>query len=275
MNENKSFEAFGIRHSKSNYDTYVTQKERGDKKFNPADQVYPDLSKEGIKLAKEKAIEFFDNLNPETDKLFFISSNEARAIATADIYRQEAIKQGFEIMKPGKTNSKISDKETNGYVRTSRALSLNTKDYALHSIFVGELPEEIQKIIADELPDDVKGKWLKAREIINNAPAEIKAQGWGELFYKYSEEIKEIFPGIKSSEDLEKQFNNILKLIQWGKNKIEESGIAGDVKVLGFGHENYVASILDKRLGDHKIANCEAISINIDNQGEFELKKTN
>ncbi len=272
MKKEQSFEVFGTRHSKSNYETYISQKEGGEKKFDPENQAYPDLSKEGLKLAREKAIEFFNRLNPESDKLFFISSNEARAIATADIYRQEAMARGFEVIKPGKTNSKLADKETDGYIRTSRALSLNPDDYALHSIFA-PLPREIQKIIADNLPEEKREKWLQAREIINNAPPEIAKKGWGELFFHYSDKIKEIFPNIKSSEDLEKQFKSITKLIKWGKDKVTESGIKGNVKVLGFGHENYVASILDKRLGDRNIANCESIIVDANNDNDFDIKR--
>ncbi len=273
MKEVTSFEVFGTRHSKSNYDTYIDQKERGEKKFDPENQKYPDLSEEGLQLAHEKASEFFDKLDVKSDKLFFISSNEARAIATADIYRQEAISRGFEVIKPGKTNSKLADKETDGYVRTSRVLSLNPDNYALHSIFVTGLPEEIQRIIAENLPEEMREKWLRARKIINDAPPEVKKKGWGEVFFQYSDEIKKIFPNIKSSEDLEKQFRSIIKLIEWGKNKVAESGMEGNIKVLGFGHENYVASILDKRLGDRDMVNCESIVIDTDNSGEFNIER--
>ncbi len=273
MNEPRGFEVIGTRHSKSNYETYIRDKSAGKKEFDPRDQIYPDLSETGIELAQKEAAVFFDNLDPKKDKLFFISSNEARAIATADIYRQEALSRGFEIIKPGKTNSELSDRETDGYVRVSRALSLNPKNYALHSIFVASLPEKVQKIIADELPENIKEKWLEARKIINNAPEELKKKGWGEMFYQYSDQVQEIFPDIKSSKDLERQFNTIVKLIQWGKDKFSESNMDGNMKVLGFGHENYVASILDKKLGEHEIGNCESIIININDEMGVDVKK--
>jgi len=121
-------EASYIRHSSSNYETYIKQAQRGDKGFNPNDQEYPDLNEKGIELAQEKAKEFFNALDPEKDILFFASSNEARALATAEVYRQEAIKRGFEIIKPSKTNLELSEEQTDGYVRVSNMPSLNIDD---------------------------------------------------------------------------------------------------------------------------------------------------
>ncbi len=262
-----------IRHSASNYKTIIKQKEAGMKGFDPKDQVFPDLSEPGIELAKKEAEEFFQGLDSEKDVLFFASSNEARALATADIYRQEAKKRNFEIMKPGKTNLALSDKETDGYVRMSSMLSLNPRSYLEHSIFVSSLPEVVQKSIAEKLPEELRERWLAAREIINNAPDEIKKGGFGTVYHTYADQIKKLFPDVRNAEQMEKRFQHIVELAQWGMEKAKESGLEKNLKILGFGHENYASPVLEKYFGDHSMKNCEALNIKTATDGKMELER--
>ena len=267
--ENK---AYYIRHSVSDYNTYVMQKERGDKGFDPRDQKFPDLSEKGIELAERMAEEFFDRLDSKKDILFFASSNEARALATGNIYRKEAEKRGFEIIKPEKTNLELSKEEkesgkadlheeTDGYIRMSSMLSLNPRVYAEHSIFVAGLPSFVQKLIAESLPAEEGKKWLQAREIINNAPDEIKKKGFGEVYHRYADQVKELFPNVKNAEQMEKRFQNIVKLARWGMEKAKAAGLEKNLKILGFGHENYASPVLEKYFGDREMSNCEALKI--------------
>ncbi|EKE11291.1 MAG: hypothetical protein ACD_15C00111G0020 [uncultured bacterium] len=283
-NEDGQHSASYIRHSASNYDTYVMQKDRLDKKFDPRDQKFPDLSSKGLELAENKAEEFFRNLDPEKDVLFFASSNEARTLATANIYRQEAERRGFEIIKPTKTNLEQSpeDKEagktdlheeTDGYVRMSSMLSLNPRDYIEHSIFVAGLPQFIQDSIADRLPEELRVKWRQAREIINNAPADVKKGGFGEVYHRYADQIKELFPNVRNAEQMEKRFQNILKLAKWGMDKAKEAGLEKNLKILGFGHENYASPVLEKYFGDRDMANCEALGIEAVSEDEMSLER--
>lgn len=265
-------EAFHIRHSKSSYETYTKQDISGDEGFNPDDQEYPDLNKEGQELAQKEAENFFENLNPEKDILFFASSNEARALATADTYRREAIKRGFEIIKPEKTNLKLSDEETDGYVRMSSMLSLNPRNYNEHSIFI-DIPESIQNEIADTMEGKEKERWLKARAIINNAPEELRKRGFGPVYNEYADQIKEIFPNVKSAKQIEKRFQNILKLAKWGMEKAKEAGLDKNTKILGFGHENYPIPLLNKYFENGDTANCEALKIEVSGEKKFEITK--
>jgi hypothetical protein len=282
--DDKQHSAHYIRHSASNYETIKKQKGEGKKSFDPKEQTFPDLSEPGIELAEKEAEKFFQGLDPEKDVLFFASSNEARALATANIYRQEAVKRGFDIIKPTKTNFELSEEEkgagktdlhgeTDGYIRMSSMLSLNPRSYLEHSIFVTGLPEEVQKSIAKKLPEDLKDRWLAAREIINNAPAEIKKGGFGAVYHTYADRIKELFPDIRNAEQMEKRFRHIVELVQWGIEKAEKSGLVKNLKILGFGHENYTSSVLERYFGDHNLKNCEALKIEAAIDGKMELER--
>lgn len=283
-NEKEQHSAHYIRHSVSNYETYIKQKVEGKIAFDSKDQIFPDLSEKGIELARDKAEEFFRGLDPQKDILFFASSNEARALATANIYRQEAEVRGFDIMKPTETNFELSDKEkeagktdlngeADGYIRMSSMLSLNPRNYLEHSIFVAGLPEVVQKSIAERLPEDLKSRWLKAREIINNAPTEVKKKGFGEVYHLYANQIKELFPDVRNAEQMEKRFQNIVKLAKWGMEKAKENNLQKNLKILGFGHENYVSPVLEKYFNDREMENCEVLKIEETTDGEMELER--
>jgi hypothetical protein len=84
----------------------------------------PDLPESGVELAKEKAKEFFENLDPEKDILFFASSNEARALETANIYREIAKEKGFEIVRPENSRSGLSEELSDGDIRVVKILSI-------------------------------------------------------------------------------------------------------------------------------------------------------
>ena len=130
--------------------------------FDHNKQEKTDLTEKGKNLAAEKAKEFFDNLNPESDRLFFVTSNEARAIGTANIYRQEAKQKGFEIIKPENPRSKLAEKEGEGELRAIDALSLNSKDSLLFMIYSPSEPSTDWK----NVDGNFKRKWEEARKII-------------------------------------------------------------------------------------------------------------
>lgn len=280
--EDGQHEAFHIRHSASRYDTYVKQKVRGDKGFDALDQTFPDLSDKGIELAKKEAEKFFDGLNPEKDILFFASSNEARTFGTANIYREEAKKRGFEIITPDKTNAprftdsdgenKSFDERTEGQIRMSSMLSLNPRDYREHAVFVAGLPEEIQKINADKYEnEEERVNWLRARAIINEDRKGVASQGFGAVYNAYADEVKEYLPKVKNAEQMERRFQNILRLAEWGINKAKEAGLEKNLKILGFGHENYPMSTLKKYFEDGNMANCEALKIEVPEDGKYKI----
>ena len=50
-----------------------------------------------------------------------------------------------------------------------------------------------------------------------------------------------------------------------------------NIKIIAFGHKNYLAYALEKYFNNHTIKNCEAVSFNIDEENkitaEFNLEK--
>ena len=115
-----------VRHSISSYKTYgkLVASENPTGKFNPDEQVTPDLPEKGIDLAKQEAEKYFASLDLQKDIIFFASSNEARALETANIFRQVAHEKGFEIIKPEKSRSKLSDEIADSEIRVLKNLSI-------------------------------------------------------------------------------------------------------------------------------------------------------
>lgn len=264
-------DVYFIRHSKSGYKTYAeTEKSENPRaSFDPENQVTPDLTEEGVKLAREKAEEFFGELDPAQDKIFFVSSNEARALETANIYREVAHTHGFEVIKPDKSGGATAEQIGGGEVRTIENLSLNPEDTLIFNVFI---PEKLLRPINwDAVDKEFKKKWELAREIIKNDD-----QGsYGANLHKHSVAIKGIFPEIETTQELhEKQFNNLLRLAKWAekKFKIKESRI----KVVAFGHENYVLQALDEYMQEHGINNCETIGLSLgDDKSEVSFRGKN
>lgn len=255
-------EFFFTRHSKAKYDEYGKILSGDDPRapFDHTKQESTDLTPEGIKLANEKAILFFDNLDPKEDQIFLVSSNEARAIGTASIYRQVAISKGFEVIKPEHSRSPLSDKETEGDARVLNALSLNTEDTLQFLVFSSSEPNVNWQAVDPEF----KQKWQTARQMIE---AENKGT-WGNNFAAYSHKIKEIFPEIETAKTFyETNFKNLLTLMKWADKKIQKSG--KKVKVLAFGHEDYIVKFLHDEFGQEGIQNCETIAFNVD-EGNIE-----
>lgn len=227
--------------------------------FNPDTQQAGDLTEKGIALAHEKAAELLGVLNPQTDSLFFVSSNEVRAIETANIYRQEAKMRGFEILKPEHTRSEFADETGDGDIRVLHNLSLNTKNALAATVFN---PEHLlsSSIKWEAIDDEAKQKWAAARAIIN---ADDKGS-WGANYHAHSEEIKQIFPEMVSAQDLHNtQFQNLLRLVRWTDKKVGGLSSEKNVKVLAFGHENYISIALEEVFQKEGINNCETINVSV------------
>jgi len=247
-----------IRHSKSGYKTYaITEQSQNPRAaFDPEHQVTPDLTEEGVKFAKEKADEFFQGLDPAKDKLFFVSSNEARAFETANVYREIAHARGFEVIKPDTSGGALVEQIGGGEIKTIENLSLNPKDTLVFNIFI---PEKLLRPINWSAVDgEFKEKWETAREIIKNDD-----QGsYGANLHKHSEAIKKIFPEVKTTQELhDKQFKNLLRLAKWAEKKFKMK--ENKIKVVAFGHENYILQALDEYLQERGINNCETIGLSL------------
>jgi hypothetical protein len=250
-------EAFFTRHTKSNYKNInkVLKSDNPQGRINFGDQIVPDVSPEGVDLGEKKAEEFFSGLDPKTDVLFFVSSNESRALGTADIYRKKAKEMGFEIIKPENTRNPMSEKVGEDEIRVVRNLSINVENILLNCVF--NPGDALEKINSESVDEETRNKFIKAREIIESD----NKKSWGENFYYYSQAVAEIFPELKTARDLyERQFNNLVELARFGLKKAADSKTDKNVKILGFGHENYMGLALQDYFQDHNIGNCESIS---------------
>lgn len=263
-NNQREDQAFFTRHSKSTYKTYgkMVSSENPTQAFNPENQETPDLPESGIELAKEKAESFFETLNPEKDVLFFASSNEARALETANIYREVAKEKGFEIVKPEHSRSELSTELSDGDIRVVRSLSIypyGETNAVIDSVF--NPPSKRGDINWEKIDPELKERFDKASKIIE---ADDKGS-FGPNFAVHSEKIKKIFPEINTAEQLfESKFKNIMKLIKFGLQKAKESGLERNVKILGFGHENYMMHALEKYFKEDGIGNCETVTFDIE-----------
>ncbi|MBI4268433.1 hypothetical protein HY627_01200 [Candidatus Uhrbacteria bacterium] len=262
--EERSDSIHFTRHSKADYKTYrkIRSSENPQGEIDYENQITPDLSEEGVALAELKAGELLSEFNPDEDILFFASSNEARSLETANIYRNIAQKKGFEILKPQKAGLKLAERIGDGEIRVIHNLSLNNKDLLLQSLFNPDYQN--QSANWDELDPETRKKCDEVRAMIK----EHDYGSFGANFFHYSEKAQKVFPQIKSAKNLfDRQFHNLLRLAEFGVQKARESGLKKNVKILAFGHENYMGYALDKYFQEHDIKNCETIDVNVATSG--------
>lgn len=252
-----------IRHGAATYKRY-----RDQKGVDPAGQVkvkepaVPDLTPEAKAEARKEAEKYFDTLDPEQDAIFIVSSNEDRAIETGNEYREVAHERGFEVIKPNKPGSEISEQISEGEIRVIENLSLNIDNLLVASIFN---PESAQVGWNwDKVEPELKTKWEEARKIINSDDK----GSFGANFFAHSEAIKGIFPELKSAKDqFERKFQNLLRLIKFALKKVKESEYPKDIKVLAFGHENYLCYALNEYFDEEGIGNCESVDFEVTEEG--------
>lgn len=264
-----------IRHSKSSYKTYgdILKSENPTSKLNLDEQERGDLTEEGVELARRQAEKFFEALSPETDALFFVSSGDARALETGNIYRQVAKEKKFEVIKPKHARSKYSEELSKGEIRVIDELSTNPENMLIDFLFVS--PSKRGEINWDAVDSGFKSRFDEASKII-----EADDQGsYGGNFAKHSEQIKAIFPEIKSAEDKFKtHFQNLKRLAKFGLKKVKGSDLEKNVKILAFGHEGYVVHAIQNLFQEEGINNCETIHITMEGDnlvGKFRGKEAN
>lgn len=252
---------FFIRHSKSGYRTIkeIVASTNPEQPLDPKKQIMPDLTEEGVELAQREAEKFFSQLNPEIDSLFFVSSNQVRALETANIYREIAKNHGFEILRPKNVRSEAAQEIGEGEIRDVQNLSLRFDNTLAYQVFNPKVNES--EINWEALPAETRKKWQQARAIVEAD----NQSNWGENYLHHSAKVQELFPEIQTAERLyETQFKNLLKLLKFGVEKIKEAQSSKKIKILAFGHENYISYIFDKEFRDKGIANCEAINFRIE-----------
>jgi hypothetical protein len=227
-------------------------------------------------LAKEKAEEFFTKLNPETDALFFVSSDLVRAAETAKIYLDIARKKGFEVILPradgdDNRNEKKERKPKNkaeeigeGYIRKIDCLTLDHLDNMLRELIFH--PGNYMERIKDSalVSKETKEKWAMARKIIESD----NKKTWGENYAAHSEEISKIFSNVKSAKEVyDTKFKNMMRLVRFAQEKINQQNPEKNIKILAFSHENSFLYFLNKNFGE-SMKNCESIAFKVEKEAD-------
>lgn len=251
-----------FRHGNANYKEYekIREGKNPQESFNPQNQDELDLTEAGRELSQNKANIFFNELDPHKTKLFFVSSNEARAIETASIFKKIAEEKGFNILTPENTRSDFVDKYTDGNIRVIDSLSINPQNI-LMAVSIFNTGKQDTTSFFDKLDEQTKEKWIKVRNIIDQNDK----GSWAKNYKEYGEMVKGFLPDqVKTTQDLyENNFKNIKRLIQWSAKKIEQSH--ENIKVIGFGHEDYMLEFLNQEFEEEGIKNCEMINFSVDN----------
>lgn len=250
--QRKESDVFFIRHAQSSYETYANILKSKDPQgvVNSEKQVKDDLTDEGIVMAKEEAVKFLSKLNSGEDILFFVSSSESRTLTTANIYKEIALKLGFEIIH----QENVKCKEECADIRILVSLSLRNVRPFIVSIFT---PEKYQTDINwDAVDEGMQKKWTHARKIV----LEKDYGTWGDNFYGYADEVKSIFPELKTPLELfNSQFKNLQRLATFARDKISKEDGDKSVKILAFGHEDYMSVALEKKFFKKDLGECEVI----------------
>ena len=131
--EKSGHESHLIRHSKAAYRTYADAvgSDNPQRPHDSKNQITPDLTDAGRDIARTEAEKIFSGFDVNRDALFFASSNEARALETADVYRRIAHEKRFEIIRPDKAGSDIAETIGEGEIRGVESLSLHIENTLL------------------------------------------------------------------------------------------------------------------------------------------------
>lgn len=253
-----------IRHSKATYATYdrTTMSDNPSQPFDHKDQIFPDLSPEGVELAKKSAKEFLKTLDPNKDELFFVSSNEVRALETAEIYHNEATMRRFSILKPEHSRSPISDKYLNGDIRMVNALSINFKNSIASNLLN---PQSSRRQINFEAldPKEVETYKKLQEEIDKNNKGSFAAN-----FLAYGDLVKKEIPEFETAEDLyNHNFKELIRLFKFAEKKAESSTSERQIRILAFSHENQLLVALNKYFDERGINNCEILHVESSDEG--------
>jgi hypothetical protein len=249
-----------IRHSRAGYKTYgaIVGSENPTQPFDHNAQITPDLTSEGKVFAEQEARKYFERLDPNEDRLFFVSSNEARALETADVYRRVAHEKSFEVVKPMQARSEYAEVLADGEIRVLETLSLNSKNLVLDFIFN---PRAKKTINWEGVDPETKARFEKGAAIV-----EAGDQGaFGANFLKYSESVKQLVPEITSAVELyETKFKAMLRLLRWAEKKVAEEDMKGKrLKIMAFGHENALVHPLKEFFEEEGLNNCEVVEFSL------------
>lgn len=222
-----------------------------------------DLPPEGKKLARKKAEEYFNKLSPETDALFFVSSDLVRAAETAKIFLDVARKRNFEIIKPRTRDRKPrnhAEEIGEGWIRKIECLTLNHLENMLREFVFAQKDYLKEGIVNPEaVSEETKEMWVRARKIMEEGGIE---DTWGKNYMKFAErfEKERIFPDVMSAEQVYKsKFFNMARMAKIAEQKMREQNPEKNIRVVAFSHENSFLHFLNENFGEH-MHFCENIN---------------
>lgn len=266
----KNFEAFFTRHGVALYREHLRTLTSDDpeQRMNPDMALRPDLDPEHIESARHAAAELIGSLNPETDEICIVSSNLPRAIETANIYREVAHEKGFTVVHhEDKARNEYARESADDEIRILKNLNVEVENLVTLSVFHPDV--ESQGINWEKVSDDTKSKWAEARVIIESDDR----GNWGKNFVAHAEAISQLFPDVgRAKEAYERQFQNLIKLGRFAAAHSAARDGDKQIKVLAFGHENYIRPFLKEYYGDPELNNVETIKVEIGDEVSVERR---
>lgn len=268
MNPEAGF--FGFRHQEAEYklNKRVLESENPQGPVRPEDQDFnTDLTEKGKREARQEAEIFFKEFGPEKDAFFFASSDFVRAAETAKIYLDVAKEQGFEIIIPEKPGSPIVEEVGDGKIKHLQNLSLKIDNALVDQLFNHKT--DYLKLAQErgiEFDQDLIARWTQAREIIEKD----NKGSWSENWRCHGEQIKQIMPEITTAREMfDSQFQNLKRLMEFGRNKIKASGHQKNIRVLAFTHENLFTHWLSEQWNESGLNLGEFVSFYIDSENNL------
>src|SRR4030042_3538367 len=187
-----------------------------------------DLPPEAKELARKKAEEYFNKLDPKTDALFFVSSDLVRAAETARIFLDVARERGFEIIK---TRSNEEDREYKnhaeeigeGWIRKIDCLTLDHLENMLREFVFAQRDYLKEGIVnPDAVSEETREMWVRARKIMDEGGID---DTWGKNYAKFAEKLEKegIFLDVLSAEQVYKsKFFNMARRVKFAEQKMSE-----------------------------------------------------
>lgn len=264
----KGTEIFFIRHSKANYDADYNQA-RSDsptESINRKNQSFPDVTSEGVILARAEAAKLFAKF-PKGSSVAFLTSDLQRAKETAHLYKAVAEEAGLIIEEMGKSEDGV---------RELHSLSLREYNPLSLDVFNSYVKaEDIETYQWDSVESEYKEQWLEAYNFIRACGVK---ESWGKNFHHYSQQIKERFPllGIEDKQTLfDKQFTPLMRMAHWALKRFHND----NVKILCFGHEDYVSRIYEAKSESEGneyqgLGNCDYFKISLNEDNNLEITTT-
>ncbi|MES2225730.1 MAG: hypothetical protein V4480_02885 [Patescibacteria group bacterium] len=260
--EEAAFEAFFTRHGAALYleNGRILRSDSPEATPNFKGLLRPDLDPQKIEAVHKAAEKLLGSLNPDTDELFIVSSDIPRAIETADIYRQIAHTLGFTVIRheDRQVRDDFARDSAESEIRTLPSLGLRVENLLNLALFSPETTEE--DINWSGVSSEAREKWRKARALIDQD----SRANWGENFVAHADEIGKLYPDIARAKAAYVQgFQNLLRLAKFAKRKSETLAPGRKIKVLAFGHENYIRPFLSENFGDAGFDNVETIKVEV------------